>query len=70
MEDPRYWVIENPMRSDPSLPEPASARDGDGPYLYPIVDETYGGVIAWANTLEQANRIVLALRIATALNAV
>jgi hypothetical protein len=59
--EPRYWLIDNPHRDEPSLPEPASARGGAGPYLVPIVDEVYGGVIAWANTCEQAERIVAAL---------
>jgi hypothetical protein len=59
--EPRFCVIDNPDRDDPSLPEPASCRNGAGPYLLPIVDEKYGGVIAWANTPEQAERIVRAL---------
>lgn len=57
----RFWTIDNPAPDDPSLPEPASARYGAGPFLVPIVDEEYGGVIAWANTTEQAERIVAAL---------
>lgn len=59
--EPRYWYIDNPDADEPSLPEPASARHGSGPYLIPIVDETYGGVIAWANTTEQAERLIAAL---------
>lgn len=59
--EPRYWLIDNPHRDEPSLPEPASARGGAGPYLVPIVDEVYGGVIAWANTPDLAERIVTAL---------
>lgn len=61
-DEPRFWVIDNPERGEPSLPEPASCRDGLGPYVLPIVDEVYGGVIAWATTLGQAERIVAALK--------
>lgn len=43
------------------LPEPESVRGGEGPYITPIVDDVYGGVICWANTKEQADRIVAAL---------
>lgn len=46
---------------DPWLPEPESVRGGEGPYIIPIVDRDYGGVIAWANTVQQAERIVAAL---------
>lgn len=60
--EPRFWIIDNPHGDEPSLPEPNSARHGSGPYLVPIVDEVYGGVIAWANTVEQGERIVAALR--------
>jgi hypothetical protein len=58
----RFWIIDNPLSDEPSLPEPASCRQGSGPYLIPIVDDAYGGVIAWANTPEQAQRIVAALK--------
>jgi len=61
MAEPRFWIIENPHADEPNLPEPASARGGTGPFLVPIVDENHGGVIAWANTVEQADRIVAAL---------
>ena len=60
-EGARFWVIDYALRDEPCLPEPASCRGGDGPYLFPIVDDEYGGVIAWANTYEQAERIVVAL---------
>jgi len=58
MADDRFWVIDNPLPGEPSLPEPGSL-------VLPIVDEEYGGVIAWANTPEQADRIVAALRAAS-----
>ena len=29
--EPRYWVIDNPLRDELCLPEPASARGGDVP---------------------------------------
>jgi hypothetical protein len=57
----RFWIIDNPLSDEPNLPDPASCRNGDGPFLVPIVDEVYGGVIAWANTPEQAERIADAL---------
>jgi hypothetical protein len=57
----RFWIIDNPLPDEPSLPEPASCRNGAGPFLFPIVDDVYGGVIAWGNTYEQAERIVTAL---------
>ncbi len=60
-DEPRFWIIENALGDEPSLPEPASVQGGAGPYLYPIVDEGYGGVIAWGNTYEQAERIIAAL---------
>lgn len=62
--DDRFWLIDNPLSDEPCLPDPASARGGAGPFLVPIVDEEYGGVIAWANTPEQAARIVSALEAA------
>jgi hypothetical protein len=46
---------------DPILPVAESCYGGAGPFLVPIVDDGYGGVIAWANTDEQAERIVRAL---------
>lgn len=61
MSETRFWIIDNPEGEEPSLPVPESCQGGSGPYLLPIVDEKYGGVIAWANTLEQAERIVDAL---------
>jgi hypothetical protein len=57
----RYWVIDNPMRGEPSLPHPDACQDGPGPYVLPIVDENYGGVIGWASSTENAERIVAAL---------
>ena len=60
-EPARFWIIDNPLPNEPCLPEPASCRDGAGPFLYPIVDEVYGGVIAWGNTYDQAERIVASL---------
>lgn len=55
-------AIEGQIVSDDSwLPEPESVRGGVGPYIIPIVDDVYGGVIAWANTSEQAERIVASL---------
>lgn len=65
--DPRFWVIDSIIESDdPSLPHPDSVQGGTGPHIIPIVDEEYGGVIAWANTPEQADRIVRGLELATA----
>ena len=62
MTDPRFWVIDNP--DTVALPHRDSIigvdQNGKTPVL-PIVDEIYGGVIAWANTPEQADRIVNAL---------
>lgn len=57
----RFWFIDNALADEPSLPVAASCQGGTGPFLLPIVDEEYGGVIAWANTPEQATRIVEAL---------
>lgn len=62
MLDDRYWMILNPERDEPCLPEPSSTRHGVGPYIIPIVDEVYGGVIGWANTADQADRIIAGLR--------
>jgi hypothetical protein len=61
--DSRYWVITNPHPGEPSLPAPGSL-------VLPIVDEQYGGIIGWANTEEQADRIVDALRLVDAIAAV
>jgi hypothetical protein len=57
----RFHVNNWPQRHDPDLPHPMTSRDGEGPYILPIYDEVYGGVIAWANTVEQGQRIVDAL---------
>lgn len=57
----RFWIIDSPAGDEPSLPALSAVRGGEGPYLVPIVDEEYGGVVAWANTVEQAERIVGAL---------
>lgn len=55
-------AIQGQITSDDSwLPEPESVRGGEGPYIIPVVDDEYGGVICWANTQEQAVRIVSAL---------
>jgi hypothetical protein len=62
MDTPVIRAIKGEIVSDDSwLPEPESVRGGEGPYIIPIVDDNYGGVIAWANTMEQAERIVTAL---------
>lgn len=46
---------------DPLLPHPNGCYGGSGPYVIPIADDVYGGVIAWVNTEEQGKRIVSAL---------
>jgi hypothetical protein len=69
MNDERFWIIDNIVNpTEPCLPVAQSCQGGDGPYLYPIVDEDYGGVFAWASTYEQADRIVEALRLYTEIN--
>jgi hypothetical protein len=58
----QFWVIDSP--DSVSLPHPDSIvgmDEGGKTPLLPIFDEEYGGVIAWANTSEQADRIVKAL---------
>lgn len=60
---PRFWVAADPAADDPLLPAAEAAQGGAGPHVLPIIDETYGGVIAWANTDEQAARIVRALEL-------
>lgn len=64
MTDQRFQLIESTDENDPLLPAPESIQGGDVPSVLPIVDETYGGVIAWANTTEQGKRIVDALSFA------
>jgi hypothetical protein len=63
----RFWVILQP--DSVALPASESivgVENGGATSLLPIVDEDYGGVIAWANTVEQAGRIVDALKKAAA----
>lgn len=58
----RYWPIVGAISDDDSwLPEPESVRGGGGPYIIPIVDGEHEGPIAWASTMEQAERICDAL---------
>lgn len=56
-----HYIAGELVSDDPYLPEPESTRGGSGPFIIPIIDEGYGGVIGWANTEEQAERIVRAL---------
>ncbi len=56
-----HYIAGELVSDDPYLPEPESTRGGSGPFIIPIVDDSYGGVIAWALTVEQAERIVAAL---------
>ena len=65
-EAARFWIIDNVRGDDLALPEPASTRGGEGPYVWPIVDDEYGGVIAWANEYKQAERLVGTLTALTA----
>ena len=63
MSTERFWYFTTP--DDIALPVPESIigwdKGGESPLL-PIIDEEYGGVIAWTNTEDQARRIVNALR--------
>lgn len=65
MAEDRFWLLMHPDTI--ALPDADSIIGYDQPGqrqrpLIPIVDEEYGGVIAWANTEEQGNRIVNALK--------
>jgi hypothetical protein len=58
----QFRIIDEPYSVD--LPHPDSivgTDEGGTTPIFPIFDREYGGVIAWANTAEQADRIVKAL---------